>query len=263
MEQITKFFEDHYFLNKLLLFAVIMVGGILAIRLLLIPIKKVILKTKVDHTVKTFLFSFIKVGLYFVLAVVALTNLGIELNSIVTTIGAATLAAGFAFQNTLSNLISGVILLATKPFTAGDLIEFDGYEGHVESIRIFFTTIRTYENKIVKIPNSKLTTNSVVNCTLGEMRRVKNVYSVSYDDNISKVRSVIFDVISKNDLIVDEPESKVYVSDHLDSGVEITVFTWGKSDDYYSILFYMEEEVKRAFDENGITIPYPHVVVKK
>ena len=102
-----------------------------------------------------------------------------------------------------------------------------------------------------------------MNCSAGEVRRVKNVFSVSYDDNITKVRSVILDVVSQNDLILTDPEPKVYVSDHLDSGVEITVFTWGRQEDYYAILFYMEEQVKNAFDENGITIPYPHIVVKK
>ena len=137
------------------------------------------------------------------------------------------------------------------------------YEGYVESVRIFFTTLRTFDNKMVKIPNSKLTSDSVVNCSVGELRRVKNVFSVSYDDNINKVRSVILDVISKNDMIVSDPEPKVYVTKHLDSGVEITVFTWGNHDNYFAILFYMEEQVKNAFDKNGITIPYPHIVVKK
>ncbi len=116
---------------------------------------------------------------------------------------------------------------------------------------------------MVKIPNSKLTADSVVNCSIGELRRVKNVFSVSDDDNITKVMSVILDVVSKNDLILTDPEPKVYVSNHLDSGIEITVFTWGKQENYFSILFYMEEQVKNAFDKNNINIPYPHVVVKK
>ena len=263
MEQIFTFLRDHAFLSKLLIFLVIIAVGVIAVKFLLIPIRKILLKTKIDHTVKTFTFSFVKIALYTIVVLIALTNVGVEINSIITAIGAAAVAVSLALQNTLSNFVGGVILLVAKPFTAGDLIEFGTYEGYVESVRIFFTTIRTFDNKLVRIPNSKLTADSVVNCSAGEVRRVKNVFSVSYDDNITKVRSVILDVISQNDLILTDPEPKVYVSDHLDSGVEITVFTWGRQENYYAILFYMEEQVKNAFDENGITIPYPHIVVKK
>ena len=263
MDQIVSFFQNHTFLYKLLIFLVIVAIGITATKLILIPIKKIILKTKIDHTVKTFTFSFVKIAMYTIVYLIAPTSVGYAHNSIITAIGAATVAVSLALQNTLSNFVSGVILLAAKPFTAGDLIEFAGYEGYVESVRIFFTTLRTFDNKMVKIPNSKLTSDSVVNCSVGELRRVKNVFSVSYDDNINKVRSVILDVISKNDMIVSDPEPKVYVTKHLDSGVEITVFTWGNHDNYFAILFYMEEQVKNAFDKNGITIPYPHIVVKK
>jgi len=263
MDQFISFIQDQEYLKKTLLFLIIITLGIIAVRLLLIPIKKIILKTKVDHTIKTFLFSVIRISMYTVVVLLALANIGVELNSIITAIGAATIAISLALQNTLSNFVSGIILLVSKPFTAGDLIEFAVYEGYVESVRIFFTTLRTFENKMVKIPNSKLTSDSVVNCSIGELRRVKNVFLVSYEDNITKVRSVILHVISQNDLILPEPEPKVYVSDHSDNGVGITVFTWGKHDDYYAIFFYMEEQIKRAFDENNITIPYPHIVVKK
>lgn len=262
MEQIWKFFNEHLTLKHILLFIVVFVIGFVLVKLLQIPLRKVILKTKIDHTVKTFLFSMIKAALYFIVILIALYSAKVDVNSIISTLGAAIFAAGFALQNTLSNFVSGLILLVTKPFTAGDLVEFEGFEGYVESVRLFFTTIRGYDNKHIKIPNSRLTANNVVNCSVGELRRITNVYSVSYDDNITKVRSVILDVISKNDLIVTDPEPKVYVSNHLDSGVEITVFTWAQHDRYFPVLFYMEEQVKRAFDENGITIPYPHLVVK-
>lgn len=173
--------------------------------------------------------------------------------------GAAAVTAGLALQDTIKNFVSGIIIIFSKPFTAGDLIEFEGIEGYVESIRVFYTTITTYENKSVKIPNSKLTSNNVTNCSSGEYRRVSLKYTVSYEDQITKVKSVIYSVISKNNKILAQPESKVYVSKHLDSGVEISVFVWGHPDDYFPIYFYMQEQVKLAFDENGITIPYPHV----
>lgn len=260
---IIHFFQEHTLITKLLIFALFIVIGFLIVRVALALLRRLILKTKLDHTVKTFLFSFVKVLLYFIVVMMALANAGIDVTTVIASVGAALVALSFALQNTISNFFSGFILLFTKPFTADDFIEFEGHEGFVENVRMFYTTIRTYDNKMVKIPNSKLTSSSVINCSLGGLRRVKNVYSVSYEDNITKVRSVILDVVSRNPMIVSEPEPKVYVSDHLDSGVEITVFTWGRHEDYYPILFFMEENVKTAFDENGITIPYPHVVVKK
>lgn len=242
-------------------FAIVMVLGILLSRLLFFLIKKILKKSRIDHTAKTFIFSLIRIIVYAAVVLTALGTANVDVSSIVTALGAAALTAGLAFQDTLRNLISGIILLSDKPFTAGDLIEFEGYTGYVDSVRVFSTTIHTFENKIVKIPNSKLTSNCVSNCSAGENRRIDLKFTVSYDDNLTKVKSVIYDVISKNDLIIAEPEPKVYISSHLDSGVEITVFVWAYHENYYDVLFYMQENVKTAFDENKITIPYPHVVV--
>ncbi len=248
--------------ENFLLFAAVLIIGVLIVKLITHFVRKLILKTKLDHTVKTFLFSVIRVVLYAFVVITALGTIGVNVDSIITAFGAALLTAGFALQDTLKNLVSGLIILFSKPFTAGDLIEFEGVEGYVQSIRIFYTTITDYNNKSVKIPNSRLTANNVTNCSEGEYRRVPLVFSVSYDDNLAQVKSVIYDVIAKNEKILSEPEPKVYISDHLDSGVEIKVFVWADPSDYFSVLFSMEEQVKLAFDENGITIPYPHLEIK-
>lgn len=245
--------------QKILIFALVLVIGVIAAKLISSLVRKAILKTKLDHTVKTFLYSMFRLLLYAVVVMIALNTVGVKVDSIIAAIGAAAITAGLALQDTLKNFVSGMIIIFSKPFTAGDLIEFEGTEGYVQSIRIFYTTITTYENKSVQIPNSRLTSNNVTNCSSGDHRRVSLKYTVSYEDSLSKVKSVIFDVISKNEKILSDPEPKVYVSSHLDSGVEITVFVWGVPDDYFPIYFYMQEQVKLAFDENGITIPYPHV----
>ena len=112
------------------------------------------------------------------------------------------------------------------------------------------------DRKVYDIPNSKLTSNNVVNCTSAGTRRVTLKYAVSYEDKLAKVKSVIYGVIAENPLIIPDPQPKVYISDHLDSGVEITVFVWVKQEDYYPVLFGMYEDVKNAFDENGIEIPF-------
>ena len=248
-----------HFSEGFLIFAISLVIGIVLVKLVLHAIKKALLKTKLDHTIKTFLFSMIRFSLYTAVVIIALSTAGVQLNSVITALGAVGLTAGLAFQDTLKNFVSGIIVLFNKPITAGDLIQIDGYEGYVDSVRLFYTKIHTFDNRIVQIPNSKLTSNNVVNCSEAGTRRVDLKFSVSYDDNLTKVKSVVYDVISKIDLVIEEPESKVYISKHLDSGVEVTVFVWTKQENYYAVLFRMEEDVKNAFDENGITIPYPHV----
>lgn len=249
------------FAHGFLAFAAVLLLGALIIKLLLIPLKKLILKSKIDHTAKTFLFSILRVILYGLVVVTALGTAKVDISSIITALGAAALTAGLAFQDTLKNFVSGMIILFNKPIAAGDLIQVEGLEGYVDSIRIFYTQIHTFDNKIVQIPNFKLTSNNVINCSAAGTRRVDLKFSVSYDDNLTKVKSVVYDVISQIPEILQDPQPQVYVSEHLDSGVEILALVWGKSEDFFTVKFKMEENVKNAFDENGITIPYPHVSI--
>ncbi len=242
-----------------LAFAIVLVIGVVVVRLLLIPIKRVMVKSRGEHTVKTFLFSLIKVALYGLVAITALGTAHVDVGSLLTALGAAAITAGLALQDTLRSFVSGVIIIFTKPFTAGDLIQFEGYEGYIDSIRIFYTQIHTFDNRTVQIPNSRLTTNNVVNCSVRGTRRIDIKFSVSYEDNLTKVKSVVYAVIANIPEIIGDPEPKVYISNHLDSGVEVFAMVWVKEEDYYPALFRMEEDVKNAFDENGITIPYPHV----
>ena len=235
------------FANGFLRFALVMIIGFLILKIVLLPIKKMLMKSKVDHTAKTFLYSLLRVILYGIV--------------VITALGAAALTAGLAFQDTLKNFVSGMILLFNKPITSGDLIQIDAFEGYVDSIRIFYTQIHTFDNRVVQIPNSRLTANCIVNCSTAGTRRVDISVSVSYEDNLTKVKSVIYGEISKNPMILSDPEPKVYVSNHRDSGVEILVLMWTEHDNYYSVKFDMEEKIKLAFDENGITIPYPHIQI--
>ena len=240
-------------------FAIVLVIGVLVVRLILIPVKRLLLKSKLDHTAKTFLFSSCKVLLYAVIVVSALGTANVNISSILTALGAAALTAGLAIQDTLKNFVSGIILLFNKPISAGDLIQVDGYEGKVESIRLFYTKIVLLDNRVLQLPNCKLTSNNVVNCSEAGTRRVDLTFSVSYEDSIAKVKSVIYDVIAADPQLLDVPEAKVYIAEHLDSGLKITVFVWANQEDYYAVKFRMTENVKKAFDKNGITIPYPHI----
>lgn len=245
----------------LMFVAVIVIGTVLA-KLLIRLLKNILMKTNIDHTAVTFVVSLVKVILYIIIAITALATIGVNVASLITAVGAAALTAGLALQDSLSNLASGMIILFNKPFVAGDILEFEGIKGKVENIKIFFTTIHTLDNKTVTIPNSRLTSNNVVNCTMVDKRRVDLKYSISYDDDIAKVKELIYTLISTNDKIISDPKPAVHVGDHLDSGIEIIVMVWTTPDDYYDVYYFMQENVKLVFDKNGITIPYPHVVVK-
>ena len=245
-----------------LMFIAVLVIGLVTSRLIIKLLKNILVKTNIDHTAVTFILSFVKVLLYIIIAITALATIGVNVASLLTAVGAAALTAGLALQDSLSNLASGMIILLNKPFVAGDILEFEGIKGRVENIKIFFTTIHTLDNKTVTIPNSRLTSNNVVNCTMVDKRRVDLKYTISYDDDISKVKGLIYTLISENDKIINIPEPEVHVGAHLDSGIEIIVMVWTTPDDYYDVYYFMQENVKLVFDKNGITIPYPHVVVK-
>lgn len=243
------------------LIAVIVIGYS-SVRVIVKIIKKILLKTSMDHTAVTFILSFVRVILYLIVVITALATIGVNVSSLITAVGAAALTAGLALQDTLGNLASGMIILLSKPFVAGDVLEFEGITGKVEDIKVFFTTIHTLDNKTVTIPNSRLTTNNVVNCTKVDKRRVDLKYTISYDDDIAKVKALIYTLISENDKVMNDPEPTVYVGKHLDSGIEIVVMLWTSPNDYYNVYYFMQENVKLLFDKNGITIPYPHLVVK-
>ncbi|MCD8026750.1 MAG: mechanosensitive ion channel [Clostridiales bacterium] len=241
---------------------IIIVAGYLLTKLLVKVLYRILDKTRLDHTAVTFILSVLKVFLYFIVAITALSAVGINVTSLITALGAAALTAGLALQDSLSNVASGIIILSNKPFVAGDIIEFEGIKGRVENIKIFYTTLHTLDNKLVTIPNSRLTANNVVNSTMVENRRVDLKYSISYDDDITKVKGLLYSLIATVDKILKNPEPAVYVGEHLDSGIEIIVQVWVNTDDYYDVYYYMQENVKRVFDENGVTIPYPHLVLK-
>ncbi len=259
-ESVAEFFENAA--AKLILLAIVLVLGILLSRAIMAVLKKALGKTKIQHTVKTFIISVVRILLYSFVAITALEIIGFNVSSIIAALGAAAVTAGLAIQDTLKNFVSGIIILVNKPFVAGDYLEFENMTGSVEAINVFYTTLLDIDLKHIRIPNSRLTANNVVNCSMEKGRRMYLRYTVSYEDDIRKVRKVIFDVINSYDKTKDHPDTEVCVGKHLESGMEIVVKIWVDPTEYYPIYYYMQEHIKLAFDENGITIPYPHVVLK-
>lgn len=242
--------------------AIIIVAGFWISKLLVKLLKKILIRSKVDYTVVTFITSIVKVLLYFVVVIAALAEMGVNVTSIITALGAGLVTAGLAMQSTLSNLASGVVIIINKPIKAGDIIEFEGLRGTVEEVKLFYTTLVSIDNHVITIPNSRLTDNNLVNLSTTDNRRLNLSYTISYSDDITKVKGILYTFISTVDNVLDDPAPAVYVGEHKASGVEIVVHLWVSDEDYWDIYYHMQEKVKELFDENGITIPFEQVVVR-
>lgn len=190
---------------------------------------------KVDLTLTKFLSSIIKTVLYIVVILAALDTLEFKTTSFVAIIGAAGLAVGFALQGSLSNFASGVMLIVFRPFKVGQYIEAGGGAGVVEEIGIFTTILHTPDNKIVIIPNAKLTGDNIVNYSANSTRRVDMVFGIGYDDDIDKAKNVINQVLSSNDKILKNPAPDVILTELADSSVNFSVRPWVKTEDYWAV----------------------------
>jgi len=238
---------------------VILIVGILISKLIAKIVGKAVSKSNVNGAAKSFLVSLIKIILYIAVVIMALSVLNVPMSSIITILGAAGLAISLALQSCLSNLSGGFIILFTKPFTTGDIIELDDSVGTVRDIGIFYTNIVTFDNKTVFIPNGKVTDAKIVNYTETPTRRIDLTFDISYSTDFGKARDVILEIISNEKLILKTPEPIVRMSAHNGSSISIDVLVWVNNADYLTERYNMTEAVKAAFDENGIVIPFPQL----
>lgn len=218
---------------------------------------KVLKKRDVDPTLTKFAVSLVKITLITFVLISAISQVGIETTSFIAVIGAAGLAVGFALQGSLSNFASGVMLIIFKPVKVGDYIKGGGASGSVESVGIFVTTLTTPDNKVVYIPNSSLTGGNIVNYSVKDTRRVDMVFGIGYSDDIDKAKSVIQSLLDGDSRVLKDPAPKIVVSELADSSVNFNVRPWVKRADYWGVYYDMTEQVKKNFDEQNISIPFP------
>jgi len=223
--------------------------------------KKLMLRTGVDSILVNFIASIGKSVLLLFIAIAALDQLGVNTTSLVALIGAAGLAIGLSLQSSLQNLASGVMLIIFRPFSAGDTIETAGVIGTIETIGIFSTTMRTGDNREIIVPNGNIYGNNITNYSRRETRRIDMVFGISYDDDLRKAKEIIKSIIDSDRRILAEPAPLVAVGELADSSVNINVRPWCNTGDYWGVFFDMQERIKLAFDEQGISIPYPQIDV--
>ena len=218
--------------------------------------KRCATNSKFDKTLTRTLGNVTKIALKIVVCAAIVGYLGLDTSGITALIASLGVGVGLAVNGTMSNLAGGVLLLFTRPFKDDDFIEACGYSGTVEDIFICNTKIITPDNKVVYIPNGKLSTSEVVNYSEKPIRRVDLTFSVSYSTDFEAAKSVILQLCDKHDLVLKDPAPTVRVAAHSASSIDIATRVWCNNSDYWTVHFDLLETVKKAFDKAGIEIPF-------
>lgn len=246
---------------KLVVAALIVAVGFYLTKWVVRWIKKGRLFKHAEASVQTFLVSFVGIALKVVILITAAAYLGVPMTSMVAMLGSAGLALGLALQGGLSNLAGGLMILMFKPFSVGDYITFEDVTGTVISVGMFYSTIRTDSNVRVVYPNSTLTGKQITNYSAEPVRRAEFLFSVAYDSDLDTVKRTLLDTAAANEFVLPEPAPRAYLYNQADSALVYRLLAWAKTEDYWPLMFSLNEEVKRALDAAGITIPYPQVDV--
>lgn len=226
-------------------------------------IKKLVKRTnthfsaKADPSLGVFISNLVSVLLKLMLFIAVASMVGIQTTSFVAVLGAAGLAVGLALQGSLANFAGGVLILLFKPFKVGDLIDAQGHMGVVKQIQIFNTILTTADNRIVIIPNGPLSNGSLVNVNQEPTRRIDFSFGIGYGDDIDLAKSILEKLAVEETRILKDPGHLVAVEALADSSVNLKLRVWVDTPDYWAVYFVMFEAVKKAFDAQGISIPYP------
>lgn len=215
----------------------------------------------VDATISKFAFNLTYGVLTIFVILAALSQVGIQTASFIAILGAAGLAVGLALQGSLSNFAAGILMIVFRPFKIGDYVEAGGKAGTVEEIRIFFTRLKSPDNKVIIIPNSSIMDDSIVNYSQKEMRRVDFKIGVSYDAYLPDVKALLLKTVQEHELVLADQPVQVAVSELGDSSVNFVVRVWSKTPDYWTVFFDLTETIKLTLDENNISIPFPQMDV--
>lgn len=239
----------------------ILIIGRQVVKILIKVISTALERSNTEDTVRIFVTNLLNTLLMIVVFIAAINQLGIQTTSIIAVLGAAGLAIGLALQGSLSNFAAGILIVIYRPYKVGDYIQADNHLGTVDDIQIFSTVLKTPDNKLVIVPNGSIMNGSIVNFSNQDKRRVDIMASCSYEDDIDKVKSVLADILSKDDRILNEPKPRIAVSELADSSVNFIVRPWVKNSDYIDVYYSLLEEIKKRFDQEGIAIPYPQTDV--
>ena len=242
---------------RILTALLVLFAGLVAARVVRFILRRTLQRGKADPTLVSFIASVSYVTIICFAIIAALGRLGVQTASLVAILGAAGLAIGRALQGSLSNFAAGVLMIVFKPFKVGDYVEGAGTSGTVVEIGIFTTELKTPDNRKVIVPNSKISSDNIVNYSTHATRRLDIPVSVAYASDLARVRDVLNGVIALDPRVLADPAPAVLVAKLADSGIDITVRVWVERTDYWATLFDMQEKIKTTFDREGIEIPFP------
>jgi small conductance mechanosensitive channel len=224
-------------------------------------VKRVLQKSKTDPAIISFVGSLTYILILTFAVLAALAKFGIQTASFVAILGAAGFAIGFALQGSLANFAAGILILILRPFKTGDYIDAAGVAGTVKDIQLFTTVLATVDNIKIIVPNGKLFGDVLKNISGYDTRRVDLVIGIGYSSSIQKAYDVISEILKEDNRVLTEPAPQIAVSELADSSVNFVVRPWVKKEDYWNVKFDLTRNIKEAFDENGIEIPFPQRVI--
>lgn len=262
ISEILNYSVGNFTVGKILSAVVVFVVCYLILRVMMRLFTRILSRVNMDETLRKILLAAIKLILYFLLAMVVIDTLGVSVTSLLAAFSVVGLAASLAVQDSLSNLASGIMLLVTKPFKIGDYVEIDDVSGTVKMISLIHTRITTIDNKMIYVPNSKIIATKIVNYTQQEKRRVDLEISASYDAPIETVRQSLLEAVSAVGLFSDTPAPPfAAVLSFDESSIRYVVRAWVKTEQYWDAHFALLEQIKIAFDQNGVEMTYNHLNV--
>lgn len=247
-------------LSKLLAAVILLIVCVIVSKIILKATEKILGKSKTDSTLHAFIRSAVKILLIFVTIMLLAGALGIDTSSLLAVFGMLGLAISLSVQDSLANIVSGIMLLTTKPFKVGDYVNVAGQDGTVSQVGLLHTVLYTLDNQCIHIPNSQISSNKIVNCTGVEKRRVDLVFTASYGCDIDTVKEALLEACRHRELLPDE-DIFVRVSKYGESSIEYTVRLWTVPAHYWDVYFDVTENVKKVFDQRGISMTYPHMNV--
>lgn len=259
MSKVINYFIDRgqVILDALLVFVV---GWYLA-KIVLHIIVKMMERSKIDSIVVSFIKSGLDIAFKALVIITAIAQLGVDTSSFVTVLATVGAAIVLGLKDSMTGIVSGMIILFAKPFVKGDIIEVNGYIGKIEEIQLLYTYLMTFDNKMVVIPNNELASSTFVNYSHEDIRRVDLNFDIHYENDVEKAKALILEVAGAHKNALKEPMPYARVAQYGENAITIAMRVWTKTENYYTLRDDLLEQIKQAFDENGIVIPYSQVDV--
>jgi small conductance mechanosensitive channel len=260
IEELTVDYLMPWAINIALALVIFVVGRMVA-NMIVGGVKKLLKRSKVDAMLSNFISSLLKATLLLFVLIAALEQLGVNTTSLIALLGAAGLAVGLALQGSLQNFAAGVMLLIFRPFKLGDFVEAGGTMGSVQKINIFSSVLLTPDNREIIVPNSSIFNGNITNYSSQPNRRVDMVFGIGYGDDMKQAKQIIQGILDADSRVLKDPAPTIVIGELGDSSVNIYVRPWVVGADYWKVKFDLNENIKSAFDENGISIPFPQMDV--